>query len=81
VYLWQLILTREKLRKKIMGDNEQMIDELCSMFNKDVRADVRLTASNQILSLTGSSEGRLFIRQNKKLVRQFFWWLLTKIIS
>ena len=68
MYLWQLILTREKLRKKIMS--EQMIDDLCSMFNKDVRADVRLTASNQILSLTGSSEGRLFIRQNKKLVRQ-----------
>jgi len=48
--------------------SEQMIDDLCSMFNKDVRADVRLTASNQILSLTGSSEGRLFIRQNKKLL-------------
>ena len=47
-----------------------MIDDLCAMFKKDVRADVRLTASNQVLALTGSAEGRLFIRQHKKLVRQ-----------
>ena len=60
---------------------EEMIDDLCSMFKKDVRADVRLTASNQLLSLTGSSEGRLFIRQNKKLVRQLIRWRSIKIIS
>lgn len=42
------------------------------MLHKSTRLEVRLTASSNITALTGSDEGRLFIRQNRPLMEALF---------
>ena len=49
-------------------DSDNWLEDLCKMLHKSTRLEVRLTASSNIMALTGSDEGRLFIRQNKPLV-------------
>ena len=51
-----------------MTENGDWLNELCRMLHPTTRLDVRLTASSNVMMLTGSDEGRLFIRQNKPLV-------------
>ena len=51
---------------------DDWLEELCGMLHRSTRLDVRLSASANVMMLTGSDEGRLFIRQNKKLVSSSF---------
>ena len=50
------------------SSDSNWLEDLCNMLHKSTRLEVRLTASSNIMALTGSDEGRLFIRQNKPLV-------------
>merc|ERR1712110_1350258 len=52
--------------------DEDWLEELCGMLHRSTRLDVRLSASANVMMLTGSDEGRLFIRQNKKLTEAVF---------
>lgn len=52
-------------------DSKDWLNELCRMLHPTTRLDVRLTASSNVMMLTGSDEGRLFIRQNKPLVNYY----------
>jgi len=52
--------------------DEDWLSELCSMLHRSTRLDVRLSASANVMMLTGSEEGRLFIRQNKQLLEAVF---------
>jgi len=53
-------------------DKGDWLNELCRMLHPTTRLDVRLTASSNVMMLTGSDEGRLFIRQNKPLLEALF---------
>ena len=50
------------------SSDSNWLEDLCNMLHKSTRLEVRLTASSNVMALTGSDEGRLFIRQNKPLV-------------
>lgn len=49
-------------------ENKELIQDLLNALHHSARLEVRLTAWPNILMLTGTDEGRLFIRQNKKLI-------------
>ena len=57
------------------------LEDLCNMLHKSTRLEVRLTASSNVMALTGSDEGRMFIRQNKPLVSKQLLRLAIKIIK
>lgn len=52
------------------SSDSNWLEDLCNMLHKSTRLEVRLTASSNVMALTGSDEGRLFIRQNKPLVSE-----------
>ena len=54
-----------------MSEND-WLGELVKMLHFGTRKDVRLTASKNVLALTGSPDGRLFIRQNLPMLEAIF---------
>ena len=60
------------------SSDSNWLEDLCNMLHKSARLEVRLTASSNVMALTGSDEGRLFIRQNKPLVSEMLCRLPLK---
>lgn len=60
------------------SSDSNWLEDLCNMLHKSTRLEVRLTASSNVMALTGSDEGRLFIRQNKPLVSEMLCRLPLK---